>query len=183
MLGISIGVAAVVRVVALGNAGSAQIQQLMENLGENFVRVKAGDRNVGGARTGTRGTRTLVLAGRVDQAAGIAWRYRDRNNYYIVRANALEDNVVLYKVENGHRISLAPEGTPSITYGVEHPVPPGKWSALAARARGNLFTVLFDGKELFQVEDNTFGEAGKSGLWTTPDLLTQFDNFTVKLLP
>jgi len=62
ILGISIGIAAVVCVVAIGNAGSAQIQRLMENLGENFVWIEAGNRNVGGVRTGTQGTKSLVLA-------------------------------------------------------------------------------------------------------------------------
>jgi putative ABC transport system permease protein len=62
ILGIAIGIAAVVCVVAIGNAGSEQIQTLMENLGENFVWIEAGNRNVGGVRTGTQGTRTLVLA-------------------------------------------------------------------------------------------------------------------------
>jgi hypothetical protein len=51
-----------------------------------------------------------AVSGGVDQGAGLVWRYRDANNYYIVRANALEDNVVLYKVENGERRSLAPKG-------------------------------------------------------------------------
>ena len=125
----------------------------------------------------------LPVSGRVDQAAGIVWRYRDQNSYYIVRANALENNVVLYKVENGRRSSLAPKGTPSNTYGVKHEVPSGKWSTLAVRAQGSVFTVLFNGKELFQVEDNTFGEAGRTGLWTKADSVTQFDDFTVKPLP
>jgi hypothetical protein len=124
----------------------------------------------------------LPVSGRGDQAAGIVWRYRDPNNYYIVRANALENNVVLYKVENGKRISLAPKGTPSNTYGVKHPVPSGKWSTLAVRVQGNLFTVLFDGKEIFQVEDSTFPEAGKTGLWTKADSVTYFDDFTVQEL-
>ena len=124
----------------------------------------------------------LPVSGRVDQAAGIVWRYRDENNYYIVRANANENNVVLYKVENGRRSSLAPKGTPSNTYGVKHPVPSGKWSTLAVRAQGNVFTVLFDGQELFQVEDSTFTEAGKTGLWTKADSVTHFDDFTVKPL-
>jgi hypothetical protein len=49
-----------------------------------------------------------TVDGAVDQAAGIVWRYQDPNNYYIVRATALESNVVLYKVENGVRASIAP---------------------------------------------------------------------------
>jgi hypothetical protein len=127
------------------------------------------------------GVRFKPVSGKVDQAAGIVWRYRDQNNYYIVRANALENNVVLYKVENGRRSSLAPKGTPSNTYGVKHMVPGGKWNTLEVRAQGNLFTVFFDGKELFQVEDNTFAEAGKTGLWTKADSVTLFDDLTVEV--
>jgi len=134
-------------------------------------------------KDGEISVRFLPVSGQGDQAAGMVWRYRDANNYYIVRANALENNVVLYKVENGRRSSLAPKGTPSNTYGVKHPVPSGKWGTLAVRFQGNLFTVFFDGKELFQVEDNTFPEAGKTGLWTKADSVTYFDDFTLKSLP
>jgi hypothetical protein len=59
-----------------------------------------------------------AVDGSIDRAAGIVWRYQDPNNYYIVRANALENNVVLYKVEKGIRTSIAPKGLPSRSYGV-----------------------------------------------------------------
>ena len=65
--------------------------------------------------------------GSIDRAAGIVWRYRDPNNYYIVRANALENNVVLYKVEAGTRLSIAPKGLPSRSYGAKHEVPSARW--------------------------------------------------------
>jgi hypothetical protein len=117
------------------------------------------------------------IAGERDRAAGIVWRYRDENNYYIVRANALENNVVLYKVENGKRSSLAPKGHPPDTYGVKHTVPTSKWSSLSVTFDGPLFTVNFDGKKLFEVEDGTFTEAGQVGLWTKADSVTHFDDF------
>jgi len=117
------------------------------------------------------------VSGTGDQAAGMVWRYKDPDNYYIVRANALENNVVLYKVENGKRISLAPRGTPTKTYGVKHPVPSGAWSTLSVSFQGNLFTVSFNGHKLFEVEDSTFSEGGKVGLWTKADSVTHFDNF------
>jgi hypothetical protein len=63
------------------------------------------------------------VSGVVDQGAGLIWRYRDPNNYYIARANALEDNIVLYKVQNGERVSLAPRDAVSDAYGVKHKVP------------------------------------------------------------
>lgn len=118
------------------------------------------------------------VLGTVDQAAGIVWRYRDENNYYVVRANALEDNVVLYKVEDGKRSSLSPIGRDG-DYGVMHTVAANTWSTLAVAFAGPRFTVSFDGTELFQVEDATFSESGKVGLWTKADSVTYFDDFEV----
>ncbi len=91
-----------------------------------------------------------AVSGTVDQGAGLVWRYRDPNNYYIVRANALEDNVVLYKVQNGERVSLAPKGAVSNTYGVKHRVPKQTWSTLSVAFRGNIFTVSLNGETLFE---------------------------------
>ena len=123
--------------------------------------------------------RFKTISGKEDQGAGLVWRYRDANNYYIVRANALEDNVVLYKVENGKRIPLAPKGTPPNTYGVKHKVPGNAWNRLRLKVKGNLFEVSFNDKKLFEVEDNTFQDAGKVGLWTKADSVIHFDDFTV----
>ena len=118
------------------------------------------------------------LSGRVDQAAGLVWRYRDANNYYIVRANALEGNVVLYKVENGKRTDLPVKGS-GRTYGKKAPVPKNTWSQLGVTVRGPLHTVSLNGQGLYQVEDTTFAGAGKVGLWTKADSVTYFDDFTV----
>lgn len=131
-------------------------------------------------RDGTVTVKFKAVSGDVDQGGGLVWRYHDPNNYYIVRANALEDNVVLYKVENGERRSLAPKGSASKTYGVKHKVPKQTWSALSVSFRGNLFTVSFDGQKLFDVEDSTFSEAGKTGLWTKSDSVIYFDDFQVE---
>jgi hypothetical protein len=119
------------------------------------------------------------VSGKKDQAAGIVWRYRDRDNYYIVRANALENNVVLYKVEGGKRVDLPLKGE-GRTYGKKAPVPSGKWSALRVTAKGNLFTVYLNGEKLYEVEDGTFTEAGKVGLWTKADSVTYFDDLLIK---
>ena len=120
-----------------------------------------------------------AVAGRVDRAAGIVWRYQDPNNYYIVRANALENNVVLYKVEKGIRLSIAPKGRPSRAYGVKHEVPSGRWNMLKVVFKDNVFVVFFNGEQLFQVEDRTFRSAGKTDLWTKADTQTYFSRFTV----
>jgi hypothetical protein len=120
------------------------------------------------------------ISGERDQAAGIVWRYRDSDNYYIVRANALEDNVVLYKVEGGKRIALEPKGTPSKTYGVKHEVPKQVWSTLKVDFSGTRFAVSFNGAQVMEVEDATFSSRGKTGLWTKADSVTYFDNFRIE---
>ncbi|MCI0389786.1 MAG: DUF1080 domain-containing protein [Acidobacteria bacterium] len=118
------------------------------------------------------------VSGKKDQAAGIVWRYRDKDNYYIVRANALENNVVLYKVQNGKREDLPLKGE-GRTYGKKAKVPSGQWSTLRVTAKGNLFTVFLNGEKLYEVEDGTFTEAGKVGLWTKADSVTYFDDLKV----
>jgi len=130
-------------------------------------------------KDGTLNVKFKSVSGTVDQAAGLVWRYRDANNYYIVRANALEDNVVLYKVQKGERVSLAPKGAVSNAYGVKHKVPKNTWTTLSISFHGNLFTVSLDRVKLFDVEDSTFAEAGKTGLWTKADSVTYFDDFQV----
>src|SRR5262249_522517 len=113
-----------------------------------------------------------TVDGIVDQAAGIVWRYADANNYYIVRANALENNGVLYKVEDGIRLSIAPKGLPSRSYGVKRQVPRGQWNTLKVTFKSNLFTVFLNGQRLFDAEDQTFTKAGRTGIWTKADSLT-----------
>lgn len=120
------------------------------------------------------------VSGNVDRAAGIVWRYRDENNYYLVRASALEGNVVLDKVEQGRRTSLAPAGKGG-QRAVEAPVPAGRWSTLRVAFMGARFVVSFDEKPLFEVEDSSFDGPGRVGLWTKADSVTHFDAFD--LLP
>ena len=129
---------------------------------------------------GSVSVRFKPVSGERDQAAGIVWRYRDPDNYYIVRANVLEDNVVLYKVEGGKRISLEPKGTPSKTYGVKHKVPKQTWSTLKIDFDGPRFAVFLDATKVMEVEDNTFSSAGKAGLWTKADSVTYFDDFIIE---
>ena len=118
------------------------------------------------------------VSGEVDQAAGLVWRFRDKDNYYIVRANALEDNVVLYKVERGVRTDLKVQGQ-SGGYGVKAPVPNGQWSTLRVTAVGDSFEVFLNDRKLFDVRDATFTEAGKAGVWTKADSVTHFDQLKI----
>jgi hypothetical protein len=135
----------------------------------------------GGApiRNGEVSVAFKTVSGTVDQAAGIVWRYRDPNNYYIVRANALENNIVLYKVANGVRLSIAPKGMPSRSYGVKRDIPKAQWNTLRIVFKESQFSVFFNREQVFETEDQTFGNAGKTGLWTKADSVTYFDNFSV----
>lgn len=117
------------------------------------------------------------ISGKEDQAGGLVWRFQDANNYYVVRANALEGNVVLYKTANGKRSSLQVKGR-MFGYGVDTKVPGGKWSTLRVEFAGHLFSVFFDGKKLFDVEDDALEDAGAVGLWTKADSVTLFDDFS-----
>jgi len=117
------------------------------------------------------------ISGSEDRAAGIVWRAKDENNYYVVRANALEDNVVLYKTVNAQRSALDIVGRRG-GYGVKVPVPANQWHTLRVEFVGTRFTVAFNGKPLFEVEDATLREAGMVGLWTKADSVTAFDEFS-----
>jgi hypothetical protein len=123
-------------------------------------------------------TRFKPVSGRVDQAAGLVWRFQNEDNYYIVRANALENNVVLYKVEKGKRTDLPVKGE-GRTYGKKAQVPSGQWSTLRVVAAGPRFEVFFNGSKLYEVEDTTFTQPGKVGVWTKADSVTQFDDITI----
>lgn len=118
------------------------------------------------------------VSGRIDQAGGLVWRYQDEDNYYIVRANALENNVVLYKVQKGSRADLPVKGE-GRTYGKKAQVPSGQWSMLRVVAAGPRFEVYLNGTRLYEVEDATFGDAGRVGVWTKADSITHFDDLTV----
>ncbi len=114
------------------------------------------------------------VAGRVDQAGGIAVRVLDADNYYVVRANALEDNVRFYRIVKGHREQL---------HGANTKVTSNEWHTLGLKADGERFTIEFDGKTLFTSSDKTFAGAGKIALWTKSDSITRFDQIAIDILP
>ncbi len=114
--------------------------------------------------------RARPLSGEVDQGFGLVWRYRDANNYYITRCNALEDNCRIYHVVNGNRRQFG---------GQNIKVTKNTWHTLKLDAAGNRFVVTYDGNKVFDGTDDTFKEAGTVGLWTKADSVIEFDDFTV----
>ncbi|HTI88149.1 MAG TPA: family 16 glycoside hydrolase [Alphaproteobacteria bacterium] len=127
-------------------------------------------------RDGYAEVKFRALAGSKDRAGGIVWRALDANNYYVVRANALEDNVVLYKTVDGKRSPLDIVGRTG-GYGVKVAVPSEQWHTLRVDFAGPRFTVTFNGKRMFEVDDMTFTGPGMVGLWTKADSVTVFDGF------
>ena len=121
-------------------------------------------------KNGDVAIRFKSVAGKVDQAGGIAMRLIDANNYYVVRANALEDNVRFYRMVKGKREQLA---------GADVKVSGNEWHTLGLKAEGERFTVTFDGNQLFTATDRTFTDAGKVALWTKADSVTRFDRIEI----
>lgn len=118
--------------------------------------------------------RFKAVSGKGDRAGGLAVRLMDADNYYVVRANALEDNVNLYRVVKGRRQEIK---------GASAKVSSGEWHSLALKAQGFQLSVSFDGRSLFTVEDRTFPSLGKVALWTKADSVTRFSNLRITLLP
>jgi hypothetical protein len=109
------------------------------------------------------------ISGKDDQAAGIIFRVQDRDNYYIFRANALEDNVMFFRYASGIRTILKRSSRPIRT---------GQWQELKVEVLGDRFRGFLDGDLVAEVSDDIY-RAGKVGLWTKADSVTCFDDLVV----
>jgi hypothetical protein len=116
------------------------------------------------------GVKFKAVSGSVDQAGGLVFRLKDANNYYVVRANAAEDNYRLYHVVNGRRVQFA---------GANLKVSSGAWHEVRVEAVGNKIVCYYDGVKKIEATDDTFKDAGKVGLWTKADSVTYFDDLRV----
>jgi hypothetical protein len=114
-----------------------------------------------------------AVSGSVDQGCGLVWRFKDANNYYLTRANALENNVRLYHVKDGNRVQFA---------SWSGKVASQQWHKLRAEAKGDRFEVYFEDKKILDARDSTFTEAGKVGVWTKADSVIQFDDLAASAL-
>ncbi len=109
------------------------------------------------------------VSGKEDQAGGLIWRWQDGGNYYVARANALEDNVTIYHTVKGHRRAFK---------NVNMKVASNQWHTLRVDFTGNKFKVMYDGKVAIEATDDTFKQAGAVGVWTKADSVTLFDDFS-----
>ncbi len=111
------------------------------------------------------------VKGREDQGGGPVWRYQDNNNYYIARANPLEDNFRVYKVVDGKRIQM--DSTRLEITG-------GEWHTIKVLVRKDKIQCFYNGQPYLEVNDDTFQKAGRIGLWTKADAVTYFDDLEVR---
>jgi len=111
-----------------------------------------------------------AVAGEEDQGGGPIWRAKDADNYYIARWNPLEDNFRVYVVEDGNRKQL---GTADVE------VDRMAWHEITIVHTDTKIVASLDGNELIEVDDSTFIEPGKIGLWVKADGETAFDNVSV----
>ena len=109
------------------------------------------------------------IAGKEDQAGGIVWRWKDGDNYYVARANALENNVSLYYTERGRRNTLK--------Y-VDAPVARNAWHTLRVEFQGHKIKVMLNGKTFIELQDTHITGTGSVGVWTKADSVTAFDDFS-----
>ena len=117
--------------------------------------------------------RFMAVSGKVDRAGGVVVRLTSTGDYYLARANALENNVRFYRVVGGNRHMIA---------GVDARVSSGAWHTLGITARDDRFIILFDGRELFGATDGTLPDPGRIGMWTKADSVTWFESIKVKSL-
>ena len=109
-----------------------------------------------------------AVSGKEDQAGGVIFRVKDSNNYYIARANALEDSVVLFHTINGNRQEIKT---------ADLKITAQQWHKLRAEFQGSHILLYFDDKAILKTDDSAISGPGKVGLWTKSDSVTLFDDF------
>ena len=113
----------------------------------------------------------LPIEGKADMGGGLIWRATDDRNYYLTRANPLEQNIRIYRVVKGVRQMLN---------NFDQVIDVRQWHTLRVVTKGCRIYVFFDDKPVFDLCDQTF-TTGRVGLWTKSDAVTYFDNLTLQI--
>jgi hypothetical protein len=110
------------------------------------------------------------ISGTRAQVAGLMFRAQSASDYYVVRANSLDNSVRLYRMEKGKRSQLAAK---------DAPIEAGKWHSLRVIAANERFEVALDGKTLFDVTDRSLPQSGPLGVWSQADSVTRYGSLLV----
>jgi hypothetical protein len=122
-------------------------------------------------RDGDVSVRIKPVGGGSERAGGLVWRYRDPLNYYVVRANAADKTVTVFRVQNGQAYPILPA--------VKYEIAANNWNILKITARGPKFQVYVDHRRILEGQDTTFNGPGKVGLCTVDESEVYFDDFRV----
>jgi hypothetical protein len=114
----------------------------------------------------------LPIQGQVDMGGGLIWRAADDRNYYLARANPLEQNIRVYRVENGIRHLLE---------NFNQTIDVRQWHTLQVTHQGCHVNIFFDGRQVLDLCEKTF-QTGMIGLWTKSDAVTYFDDLQFQQL-
>jgi hypothetical protein len=154
------------RWLVTADASAPTKPNVLKQIGEgDFPWCAAKDARLG---NGFAEVKLKPISGKEDQAGGVIWRFKDGDNYYIARANAVEDNVAVFIMQKGRRRLLK-----SVSLHVES----GAWHTLRVEFNGPRYVVSFDGKRAVEGEDGTLADPGSVGLWTKADSVIAFDSF------
>lgn len=171
VIGGSLGFWKVIEDKTAPSAPHVLVQASSENPGHPYNVVVIKDRDYADIQLEVR---FKALSGRIDRGGGPVWRYQDANNYYIARANPLENNFRVYKVVDGIRRQM---GSVNLT------VTSAAWHSIKIMHKANEIQCYYDGRLYLEVHDSIF-LSGKIGLWTKADAVTAFDSITVEeMLP
>jgi hypothetical protein len=110
------------------------------------------------------------VSGTRAQVGGFMFRGQSANDYYVVRANSLDNSVRLYRMEKGKRSQLASK---------EAPIEAGQWHSLRVIASNERIEVALDGKPLFDVTDRSLPQPGVMGVWSQADSITHYGSLLV----
>jgi len=114
----------------------------------------------------------LPISGKADMGGGLIWRAKDDRNYYLTRANPLEQNIRIYRVVKGVRHLLK---------NFDQIIDVRKWHTIRVVHRGCQVQVFYDDEQVFDLCDETFKD-GRIGLWTKSDAVTYFDDLNLHIL-
>lgn len=110
------------------------------------------------------------ISGSRDQVAGFIFRAQSASDYYVVRANARDNSVRLYRMDKGKRSQLGSK---------EAPVTLGQWHSLRVIAVNDRIEVALDGKPLFDATDRTLVQSGAVGVWSQADSVTRYGSLLI----
>lgn len=142
--------------------------QVSSHIGSSDSSIALYDQQV--CKDGDVSVMLKLLSGKMEESAGVVWRFQNTSNYYFAVASASRDTVGVYKKSN-EKVSLLAHAS------VHHAIDPKEWNVMKVSFRGPRVMLFFGHRKLIDAQDPTPPLSGKTGLWTKADTVAYFDNF------